>query len=254
MSEARAALVAVSYNVRRCIGTDGRHDPARIATVLRELEPDVVALQELSTRDRIAGDVDQPAYLAEACGLRAIPGPILRHGTGSVGNALLTRFEPLRVERLDLSVPGREPRGGLDVTLELPGHARLRVLATHLGLSARERRLQLERLLARIDPDDPTPLLVMGDMNEWRRGLGGLARLDRALGRPRRVPTFPSRRPLLALDRIWTRPAAALARVEAHRSDASRVASDHLPLAAVIELPATPSPALRRRSAGCRAS
>ncbi len=229
------ALVFVSYNVRRCIGADRRHDPSRVAAVLRETKPDVVALQELSSRVGGRDPIDQARYLAEACGLHAIPGPTLVHPLGVLANALLTRLAPRAVEHVDLSLPGREPRAALEVELAR-GRSGLRVITTHLGLGRRERSWQLRRIVERVEAAR-TPLVVMGDMNEWRPGPTPLGQLDRRLGRPRRVRTFPARRPLLALDRIWVRPLHALVSIEAHQSPQARVASDHLPLRAVLHLP-----------------
>jgi endonuclease/exonuclease/phosphatase family metal-dependent hydrolase len=250
-------IVVATYNVRRCIGADRRHDPDRVAAVLAELDADIVALQELSTRTSGEGAVDQVAHLAAACGLEAVPGPIIQHARGSFGNALLTRFSPASVDHLDLSVPGCEPRAALDVTLETPTLAPLRVVATHLGLSVRERRRQVPRLVAYLERVADSPLVVLGDMNEWRPGRTELSRLDALMGRTRRRRTFPATRPLLALDRIWVRPAAALEELGVHRSQRARIASDHLPVRGVLRLPSladaeglpgiSPSPGPRTR-------
>jgi endonuclease/exonuclease/phosphatase family metal-dependent hydrolase len=151
---------------------------------------------------------------------------------GEYGNALLTRLPILDVQRHNISVTWREPRGALDVTLEAGGGP-LRVLATHLGLGRYERRLQTLQLARLVDAGDPAvPCLVLGDLNEWLPASRHLAWLHRRLGHTSPPPSFPSRWPFLRLDRLWLRPAAALDALQVHASPLARVASDHLPVRA----------------------
>lgn len=220
-------LVVATYNVHDCVGRDGHRDAARVAGVIRELGADVVALQEVSH--------EALARLAAESGFEAIAAPTLRDGRGEYGNALLTRMSVGHVERVDISVPGREPRGALEVELETPA-GRLRVIATHLGLRAPERTRQVERLLARLPESGAVALL--GDVNEWRPRARSLRRLSAGLGPTRAVRSFPAWRPLFALDRIFARAPARLERLGAHASSAARMASDHLPVRAELRLTA----------------
>lgn len=228
-------LTAASYNIHRCIGTDRRYDAARVAHVLREVDADIIALQEVENRGDDSHDSLQLDFLAGQLGMRAIPGlRIVRHWA-EYGNAVLTRLPVLDVHRHNISVTWREPRGALDVTLDVVGQP-LRVLATHLGLGRIERRFQTMQLARLVDDGDPAvPCLLTGDMNEWLPWSRHVAWLDRRLGRNRPPPTFPSRCPLLTLDRLWLRPSVALAGLSVHRSPLARVASDHLPLCARID-------------------
>jgi endonuclease/exonuclease/phosphatase family metal-dependent hydrolase len=227
-------LAVVSYNVHRCIGVDGRHDPGRVARVVRELDADVVGLQEVASRHRGDGDVDQLAYLAADLGLGAVAGPVVDLERGRCGNGLLTRLPVLDVRRIDLTLARREPRGALDVDLAWGGTA-LRVVVTHLGLRPGDRRAQVARLLAALGDDREQPLVLLGDVNEWFPAAAALRRLHARLGRPPAVPSFPSRRPLFALDRLWVQPLTGLAGLRAHRSPLARLASDHLPVRATLE-------------------
>lgn len=224
-----------SYNVHRCIGTDRRSDPDRIAAVLRELDADIIGLQEVDSAFRIGGGIDQVEYLSAATGLTGIAGPTLRNAQGHYGNALLTHSPVVAVRHLDLSVNGREPRGALDVDLDAGGH-RMQVIVTHFGLRGTERRRQARRLLESVSPETDHPIFLMGDFNEWRPRGGILRILQPHFGWSPFLRTFPSMRPIFALDRIWIRPAGALISVGVHRSPLARVASDHLPLRAVIRL------------------
>lgn len=225
-------LRLASYNVHRAIGRDRQHDPARILAVLREIDPDVVALQEVEASE--SGE-DMLAWLAAKLGFHAIAGTTLERHDGRFGNGLLTRC-PVREKRLaDLSWRGREPRGAICADVECDGRA-LRVVATHLGLRPAERRAQVHQLLQLFSWKPEDRAVLMGDVNEWFLWGRPLRRLHRYFERTRAVPTFPARLPVLALDRLWTHPGSILARLHAHRSPLARVASDHLPLVATLEL------------------
>lgn len=227
-------LTVASYNVHRCVGRDGRHDPARVAKVIAELEADVVALQEVDFRYYVRQGVDQLRYLAEATGLGSVWGPVLYASRGQYGNGLLTRHEVVEVRCIDLSVPRSQRRGALDVDLSVSGE-RVRIIAAHLGLGLRERQIQVRRLLhALADHDEGTPLILLGDFNEWRPPSRPLRRLHRRFGRTPGVRSFPSNFPLFALDRVWVHPRRALVAVDVLNSSRARRASDHLPVRATI--------------------
>jgi endonuclease/exonuclease/phosphatase family metal-dependent hydrolase len=231
VSDAQAAsggLRIATYNIHASIGRDGRHDTGRIAHVINELAADVVALQEVQSRH---AEPDALEFLAAETGMTGIPGITMFRQDGSYGNALLTRMPLLETQPIDLSFPRREPRGAIDVTVAARGE-RLRIVATHLGLRPAERRHQIDLLLARIDRDDPTPTALMGDLNEWFLWGRPLRRLHRRFGETPAPPTFPSRRPLFALDRMWVKPLDRLRRLAVHDSPLARCASDHLPLVA----------------------
>lgn len=224
----------VSYNVHRCIGARGGASVERVAEVLRELAPDVVALQEVLSSERIpkTGQLEQ---LADAVGLVPVPGATLVHADGPYGNGLLLSGPPVEVIRHDLSVAGREPRGALEVTVE-GEFGRVRLINTHLGLSARERRGQVRRLEQIVTAPGEPLVALLGDTNEWRPRIGDpLRALDRRLERAPSGRTFPSRRPLVALDRIWIGPGFSLRDSGSHRSPLARMASDHLPVFADVE-------------------
>ncbi len=230
-------LAVGSYNVHSCVGLDGRRQPARIAQVLRELACDIYALQEVDNEPSEEDDSAQLEYLSAALEMAAIPGLRIVHHSGQYGNALLTRLPILSVQRHDLSYPWFEPRGALDVRLQL-GDLQVRVIATHLGLSRAERRAQWRQILAAVANAPPSlPTILIGDMNEWFPWSMTLRDVHRILGQPSAAPPeFPTRAPFLALTRVWVHPVSALASVSVHRSALARRASDHLPIKAEIDL------------------
>lgn len=227
------ALTLASYNIHGGIGGDGHFVPQRIVGVLAELGADIVALQEVESR---ATGFDMLEYLARATGLQPIAGPTLLSAAGDYGNGLLTAHPVVTVRRLDLSLPGREPRGAIDAELDIDG-APLRVIATHLGLRPGERRRQVRRLLAAFEQDRAIPTVFMGDLNEWFLIGRPLRWLHRHFEQTPAPASFPARLPLLALDRLWVKPRHMLERVWVHRSGLARLASDHLPLCGRIALP-----------------
>jgi endonuclease/exonuclease/phosphatase family metal-dependent hydrolase len=226
-------LRIATYNIHQCVGADGRRLPERVAEVLREIDADVVGLQEVDARPGAGSDSMQMDYLAGKLGLQAFAGPtILRHD-GHYGNALLSRVPVRDLRQIELTVYRREPRAAMDVNLEVGGQA-VRLIATHLGLLPGERRRQARRLLDLLGPGDGRPTILCGDINEWF-GIGRPLRwLNQRLGGCSRVSTFPAGFPVFALDRVWATPPARLERVTAHASQTARVASDHLPLVADV--------------------
>jgi endonuclease/exonuclease/phosphatase family metal-dependent hydrolase len=238
-------LLAASYNGHRCIGRDGRQEPDRIAQVLRELGADLVGLQEVDSGQDSAGQARQMERLAAASGFHFIAGPTILRQDGHYGNALLTGRRAREIRRLDLSHPGREPRGAIDVDLDIDG-VPVRVIVTHLGLRPGERRSQVKRLLDVLSLEGGRLTVVMGDINEWLPGSRPLRWLHRRLGKAPAVRTFPSFLPLLALDRIWVWPRKALRAVGVHGTPAARIASDHLPVKASIDVRTSPAAERRR--------
>ena len=226
-------LRVVSYNVHSCVGLDGEFSPARIANILKALSADVVALQEVEERNYRGASVSQ--FLADALGLYRAGRTIHERAGIDYGNVLLSRLPALSVSGHDLMFPRREPRGAIEAEFELESRT-LRVLATHFGLAARERRAQLEKILGILEADESELTVLCADFNEWVPWSRTHRLLGRALGRSQPVRTFPSRAPGLSLDRIYVMPADTLIDVKAVSTAATRVASDHLPLVADIAL------------------
>jgi len=229
------SVTVVTYNIHTCVGVDRRYDPGRISRVLQEIDADIACLQEVDVSRRSEWQADQWVYLGAATGCRVVAGTGVRQPRGRFGNAILTRFPVLAARSIDLTVTGYEPRGAIDADV-LIGERVLRVIATHFGLHAVERRQQANRLMAalgepgRVKRREAHAVLLMGDLNEWRGRRGAIRSLDRRLGPSAAARTFPSWMPMLALDRIYADGRAILRDVSVYRSPLARLASDHLPL------------------------
>lgn len=235
-AESRHTFSVSSYNIHRCIGVDGRRRPFRVAGVIRELNPDIIGLQEVDSQFETHEDADQVSYLGRVTGLQAIPGPTIQRHDGRYGNAVLSARPVQSVRRVDLSVSGREPRGALDVDLDID-HKTIRVVVTHLGLNPAERRKQTKRLLDILSSDQRDALILMGDFNEWALWGRPLRWLRARFGRPPAPATFHSWLRLLALDRIWVWPPEFLLHIRTHVTPLARMASDHLPVKAIVQTP-----------------
>lgn len=247
-------LTLASWNVHSGIGTDGRFDLSRSVAVLREIAPDVVALQEVGDfRGRTSHEAHLE-HLAEQLSLHMAYGPnVVRNGR-RYGNAILSRLAVHQSRNYDLSVDGREPRGALRCDLTLDGGRFLHVFCLHLGLRVRERRKQESLLLSADilrDAVRQEPVIVCGDFNYWGFGLPPLVRhalRDAGDCVDAHDGTYPSALPFLRLDRIYVDPGVRPLSLRAHRTALSRQASDHLPLVMRFEAPVDEGPPISAAS------
>lgn len=227
------ALIA-SYNVHKCVGVDGRFDPYRTKEVIKEIGADVIALQEADTRFGERRGLLDLDWLERETGLLPVPISGYTKAHGWHGNVVFFR-EGLVRDVHQIKLPGLEPRGALIAELELKDGSVLRIIAAHLGLLHRSRHQQTRMIIDLLRARDEQPTVLLGDLNEWRLGdRSSLNTLTSVFGLPPAVPSFPSRLPVLALDRIMANRPELLSPVTAHDTPLARLASDHLPIKARI--------------------
>ena len=230
-------MKVASYNIHKCRGVDGVTRPDRIIGVIRELGADVIALQEVDRRFGRRGGLLDPAAIERETGMQLLVQSDVSHRHGWHGNALLVRGEPISYRRSRLKLPGGEPRGAIVAELDL-GEGKFRVIAAHLGLlspftsgSGRARSWPLSTICP------PMPTILLGDLNEWRRRRRSALRgLEPTFGQAPSILSFPSRRPIFALDRILGWPEGLIADLAVHDTPLARRSSDHLPLTAKVNL------------------
>jgi endonuclease/exonuclease/phosphatase family metal-dependent hydrolase len=226
------SLRVATWNVHACVGGDGRFDPHRVMSVMRVLSPDIVALQEVDSRRRLARDLDVFAFLREHLGGHAAEARTIVTGEGDYGHMVLSRW-PLGLGRVhEITAAGREPRAILDVPVLSP-FGPIRVFGAHFGLARGERRMQTAALRALVETRLDGAAIVAGDFNELRRASATHKALIPMFQPAPIFGTYPSWRPLFALDRIWCR--APLRVRECHVPRGVRGASDHLPLIADLD-------------------
>jgi endonuclease/exonuclease/phosphatase family metal-dependent hydrolase len=245
----------MTYNVHGCVGVDGRLDVDRIATVIGQSRPDVVALQELDVGRARSGRVDQAHEIASRLGMRFHFNSAFRVEEEQYGDAVLTTLPERLVKVGPLPTIPRsrlERRGALWIAVEADG-TQLQVINTHLGLVPMEQRLQVERLLGPewlAHPELRGPTVLMGDFNAtsryaaYRALTGRLRDVQRGpdgkrIRRRRTIRTFPSRAPILRLDHMFVSPEIDVLSVHAPDGPLARMASDHLPL--VVDIRVNPA-------------
>ena len=232
-----------TYNIHKGQGLDGRVRIERILRVLREIDADIVGLQEVMNHPDRSRREEQAGYLAQELGYSYTVGEMQQMRQGVFGNVTLSRWKIGASRHIDLSVAGRQPRGALHTDIRV-GSDLLHVFNVHLGTAARERRAQArlidERLIKALDVSGQR--IVMGDFNDWNHGL-----VTRTLSQEfhltdladylPRTRAYPAVLPFLHLDHIYLDHRLKIEKARFHRNRLSLIASDHLPL--VVDLTVT---------------
>jgi endonuclease/exonuclease/phosphatase family metal-dependent hydrolase len=240
---AHPTIKIVTYNIHKCKGIDGKVMPERIASVLQEIDADVIALQEVVSR-RDGGLSHQARFIADALMMDCVSGPNIVSEAHEYGNVVLTRLPIASHRNHNISVRHREPRGCLQVDVKV-ADTLIHFFNTHFGTAYLERARQARALF---DEDIlegnqiSGPRILVGDLNDWFAG-HAIRRLRTELHDTShgllgwRKRTHPCLLPIFKLDKIFIEQTMKLSRSYVHRSRLARVASDHLPLVAQIEVP-----------------
>lgn len=239
----------MTYNVHRCVGLDRRHAPERIAGIIADFQPDIIALQELEVNHQRTARLHQPRRLADILKMDFHYHPARQREEVGFGNAILTRL-PMRKVQSEilptLSFPRLQRRGALWASVRM-GAVEVQVINTHLGLVHGERVLQASALCSDTWLGHPEcrarPRILCGDFNAtplspvYRLFKGTLRDAQRLHGeKPRR--TWPSFCPLVRYDHVFVCPRILVKRVTVPRNKATLVASDHLPVIMDFEIEA----------------
>jgi endonuclease/exonuclease/phosphatase family metal-dependent hydrolase len=229
-----------TYNIHRCRGMDRRVMPSRIIEVLREVDADIIALQEvIGAGPAGAGQAEE---IGAGLGMGWVMASVRRLRNHLFGNVVLSRCFVTHHSQYDLSWRTCEPRACQRVDLEIsPGRA-LHVYNVHLGTAVLERRYQAPRLAAYVHDRRVTgPKIILGDFNEWMRGLATrtLNSLFESIdiqSHLRRRRTYPGIFPVLHLDHIYYEGQVEVRSLRMPRSRLALMASDHLPLVADLRI------------------
>jgi endonuclease/exonuclease/phosphatase family metal-dependent hydrolase len=243
-------LRVMTYNAHGCSGMDGRVSPRRIARVVQQQSADLIALQEIDHGRSRSRSEDQAALIAEALGYHVVFCPTVMHGhSGRYGHALLSRW-PIEVIKV-AELPGApdswwpEPRGALWARIEVNG-VDINIVTTHLGLSPRERVIQMRALLGNdwLGPIiSSEPVILCGDFNlspgsvPYALAASKLRDVQAAREGHRPRSTFSSMHPFMRIDHIFVSSHLETERAFVPRNDLTRIASDHLPLLADLSFP-----------------
>jgi endonuclease/exonuclease/phosphatase family metal-dependent hydrolase len=220
----------MTWNIHGGVGTDRRFELDRITDIIARHDPDVVALQEVDSRRRAPGGRSPFELLREAVGEHGIEAKSIATADGDYGQMVVSRWPFGATEVHDISHARREPRRAIETEVRAE-HGSLRLVATHFGLSVKERRVQA-RQLVEIARRHAMTTVMLGDFNDWFWPGTLRDALKHELPGRTRHATFPSWCPMFRLDRVFCWPPKALIRSFVDRS--ARRASDHLPVIADI--------------------
>ncbi len=230
-------LRILTYNIHHGAGTDGKLDLERIAKVIREAEPDLVALNEVDKGARRSGEVDQPKKLGDLTGLTPLFEKNIDYDGGEYGNAILSRFPIARHKNYPLpSKTDGEQRGMLVATVKLPDDTRLQFGATHFDYrSADLERLASARFVRRTIEKEyaDAPFILAGDFNASPES-NVMERVGKFWTIVPTGPTYPAAEPKSRIDYVCLRPLDGWRVIEA-KVLGEPVASDHRPVLVVLE-------------------
>ncbi|MEG3159981.1 endonuclease/exonuclease/phosphatase family protein [Sphingomonas sp. LB2R24] len=232
-------IKVASYNIHKGIGLDRRRNPERVVEVLREIDADVIALQEADRRFGAKACVLPHHLLEEHSDWKPVDFGLRALSMGWHGNVILVRKSARVVASEPLHLPALEPRGAVMADVQLAGGT-IRVLGMHLDLSGLWRRKQAAAIMNHVDScAHRHPTVMMGDLNEWSAGAGCLRDFGRDYAFAETGASFHSRRAIARLDRIMVSRELSVVDCGVHASPAARKASDHLPIWAMLEPRAT---------------
>ena len=228
-------LTFASYNIHKAVGTDGNRDAGRIISVLREIDADIIALQEVDIRIGQRATV-LPRAAIDDTRWKIVPVARRPRSIGWHGNALLVRRDIDILDQTPIDLPMLEPRGAIRADLICGGQP-IRVVGTHLDLSGLRRRDQIKSILHHVDNcGEPCPTVIMGDFNQWGARSGAMQEFHREWQVFSPGPSFPSRRPLARFDKIVASRDWRCSALGVHHSATSAQASDHLPIWAKLTI------------------
>lgn len=239
----------MTYNVHSCIGIDGEISPLRIAEVIDQCNPDIVALQELDAGLERTERIDQAHLIAMTLEMSFHFHSSIQVKEGGYGNAVLSRAPVRLIKAGALPTqpvhPNYERRGAVWAEVDLAG-TKIQVLATHFGLNRRERTLQAKAIIGAEwlgHPECGSPAILCGDFNAlpgsgpYRTITNELRDAQRGAKGRRPIGTFPVQFPFMRIDHMFVSDGLKVKSVHIPRTAITRKASDHLPLIVTLELP-----------------
>ena len=235
-------LRVLCYNIHYGQGNDGEYNLQRLADVINNAKPDLVALQEVDVVVERSGKVHQAQELGKLTGLAVRYGPTQHYQGGLYGNAVLTRLPILdvQIQPLPYTAATRElttyPRAAIAVDVKLPNNQPLRFISTHFQHNVAEDRVAEATAVNRLFGDGSPPAILAGDMNatpdsepikileqKWTNAIDEAA-----------APSAPSSKPQLRIDYVFFRGKSL--KLISTEVISEPMASDHCPVLAVFEL------------------
>lgn len=228
-------LRILSYNIHHGRGMDDKVDLERIAKVIRESKPDLVALQEVDRGTTRTSKVDQTAELARLTGLHGTFGKAIDYAGGDYGQAILSRF-PIGETKIHWlpGEPDRERRIAFETLVDFEGR-KLRFITTHLHHANDSFRQRQAEKINEIYGEDATLTILAGDLNAYPESepLKILKKLWTVANDAAGLVSFPAEKPNRLIDYVIFKPSKGI-EVTAQRVIDEPMASDHRPV--IVEL------------------
>ncbi len=238
-SAGRMELTFLTYNIHRAIGFDRKYKLDRVIDVCRDVDADIIALQEVDQFAPRSGSDDLAQIISQSLGMHYELGLNVKLQKGHYGNATFSRFPISRSENFNITWSIKKKRGCLITEISLP-HATIGIFNFHMGLARMEQVRQKKKIVQseQLDRLSHLPLVLLGDTNDRTSRLSqsflesGFH--DTCPGRGHN--TFPAYAPILRLDRIFVTKQWEVVEHRVVRNKLTRVTSDHLPVVARLRL------------------
>ncbi len=237
----------MTYNVHSCRGLDGRFSPNRIARVIHQAQPDIVALQELDHEKNRSLRQNQIALIAQYLNMEYHFHPVMKTQSEQYGNGILSRLPIQKVHTYTLPKPygmsWLETRGLIKIEL-LINQIRVNILNTHFGLTTPEKQMQVNYLIEQslASYSEHKHIIVCGDLNLsprascYARLAAQFRPVQQNQGKNKPLRTWPCKYPFTQIDHIFFSEAFKLRNCKTLRTDLAATASDHLPLVAEFDI------------------
>ena len=237
------SIRVMTYNVHGCRGMDNRLSPRRIARVISEFEPDIIALQELDVGRSRSDFLDQAHAISRALEMDFHFDPAVQVEEERYGNAILSSL-PLKLVK-SIRFPmvdggGTERRSALWVEVDVDGQP-VQVINTHLGLH-RVERLRHSEILSGPDWIPAArargPVVLCGDLNTSPRSevyklfRSQLEDVQPKVEQRKKASTWPGKFPFRRLDYVFTSEDLKVQGAYVPVTSLTKIASDHLPVVA----------------------
>lgn len=230
-------LRVLTFNIHHGEGASGIVDLAAIADLINMVSPDLVSLQEVELGTERSGGVDQTAALSAATGLASAFGWNVDFRGGGFGNAVLSRHPIVSVRNQGLPYPASfEPRGLLQVSIELPDGEVVTLLATHLDhLDPGVRLRSVKAINDLVGGLGQRPVILAGDLNAEPGSPTLSALADRWTTGTSAVPTYPAVDSFKRIDHVLATPSDRW-RVTSTIALGDASLSDHRALLVILDL------------------
>jgi len=232
-------VAVLTYNIYHGEDANGNSNLGAVAQIINSLEPDFVALQEVDNKTTRAKGLDLTAELSKRTGMQGVFGKAMDYAGGGYGEAVLSRHPILDIKNNPLPhTPKAEPRAALEVHIELPTGEKIIFVGTHLDhLRDQNNRMMQASRIKELYKDCGLPVILAGDLNAVPGSdpINLLSHEWSYVGQTDPKPTAPSVRPRRKIDYIMYKPKDRWRILETRVID-EKVASDHCPVFAVLEL------------------